>query len=291
MIQINLNSGNVNTTPLYQWDYGQLLHIYISEYQNTYATIQVHFTNKVNQRAIVRIATLDDDHYVVAVPDILLEQPYAIDAYVYIAGDDVATTTHHIVLPVEARKKPESFISKPDESANTLLENALNDINKAYAKGQSDIESAINEMETNYRSTDEYLTEKYEEANEALQAGIEEVNKYETIVPQHTTDIEVLMEKMNAIAEYAMVKQQVDVSGTTGTTATMGYYAATVTKTIPKNLEEDPTISEGTTGGIVNTISYNASTGVCTCTIYGTSASSIVSATITYKITAKEAWA
>ena len=129
MIQVAFINGNKEATssPVYQWDYGRWLQIYGLETTDT--VIQVHFSDRSCERTEVRLATLTDDYYKVSIPDVLLENSYSINVFVYMVTKDSGNTTHHITIPVIARKKPASFISSPDPTQTTILENALIEMN------------------------------------------------------------------------------------------------------------------------------------------------------------------
>ena len=138
MIQVSFinESKEATSSPIYQWDYGRWLLIYGIE--STDATIQVHFYDRSCERAIVRLATYEiannvEVYYKVQIPNGLLENSYSIDAYIYLVSSECGNTTHHISIPVIARKKPDGFISIPDETQTTLLEHALIDINEVSA--------------------------------------------------------------------------------------------------------------------------------------------------------------
>ena len=138
MIQVSFinESKEATSSPIYQWDYGRWLIIYGIE--STDATIQVHFHDRSCERAVVRLATYEiannvEVYYKVQIPDGLLENSYSIDAYIYLVSSECGNTTHHISIPVIARKKPEGFISNPDVTQTTLLEQALIDINEVSA--------------------------------------------------------------------------------------------------------------------------------------------------------------
>lgn len=141
MVQVAFTNGYKQATsnPVYQWDYGRELYIYGLE--STDATIQVHFSDRSCERTIVRLATFfpTDNvsnfkiYYKVQIPDELLENSYPINAFIYMVDAESGQTTHYINIPVVARKKPAGFISKPNETQTTLLEQGLIDINEANA--------------------------------------------------------------------------------------------------------------------------------------------------------------
>lgn len=176
MIQVAFINDNKEATssPVYQWDYGRWLHIYGIESLD--AVIQVHFSDRSCDRTIVRLASSSGDYFKVPIPDGLLENSYSINAFIYSVTSDYGKTTHSITIPVVARKKPSGFISQPDESQTTLLEQALDNLNNAYEKIHKDIQNEAAELDSNYRATDDYLTEKYDKLHDEFQEGLEENN-------------------------------------------------------------------------------------------------------------------
>ena len=112
MVQVYFINGSKEATsnPIYQWDYGRQLYIY--GIKSTDATIQVHFCDKSCDRSIVRLATYEvsndvsnvEVYYKVQIPDGLLENSYSINAFIYMVNSDSGNTTHHITIPVLARK-------------------------------------------------------------------------------------------------------------------------------------------------------------------------------------------
>ena len=157
MIQATFMNGQKEATaaPLYQWDYGQVLQIY--GLGITDATIEVHFCDKSCERTEVRLASYDSNnkYYKVSIPDVLLENSYSINVFVYRTTADSGNTTHHITIPVIARKKPAGFISKPDPSQTTILQNALNEMNATMNEFVEDTTEAQNSFIENTNASQE----------------------------------------------------------------------------------------------------------------------------------------
>lgn len=135
MIQVNFpaNYNEVSSTPAYQWDTGQVLRVYGLNDVTTDAVIEAHFCDRTCERAIVRLATRNGDYYQAPIPNILLENEYDINVFLYVIDGDCKYTTRKVKIPVNKRKRPEDFINEPDPTETTLLEQALNNINYANA--------------------------------------------------------------------------------------------------------------------------------------------------------------
>lgn len=141
MVQVTFTNDYKQATsnPVYQWDYGRELYIY--GLKSSDATIQVHFSDRSCERTIVRLATFFptdnvsnfEIYYKVQIPDELLENSYPINAFIYMVDAESGQTTHYINIPVVARKKPAGFVSKPNETQTTILEQGLIAVNEANA--------------------------------------------------------------------------------------------------------------------------------------------------------------
>lgn len=99
-------SGYAVATRLYQWDYGQELHIYGI---TCTGNIEVHFSIN-NQKALVEMGVYDEDHIVARIPDILLTKGTEIMAHVYIENGISGRTIKSIKIPVQSRAKPEDYV-------------------------------------------------------------------------------------------------------------------------------------------------------------------------------------
>lgn len=110
---------------LMQWDRGQTLQICgmkIEEKQ-----IQVHFTNRCTENALIVIGTVEDGDIFVKIPNELLRKSGIINAYVYQTMQEEGKTTFEVRLGVKARKKPQDYEAPEDKYA---LEQILEQLNK-----------------------------------------------------------------------------------------------------------------------------------------------------------------
>lgn len=121
MIQVNFPSGidEIGVQPLTQWDYGQKLAIYGL---NLPEIIQVHFTNKVSDEAIIRIAYKQaDGHSEVDIPNVLLQDKYDIQAYIYLIDDVSGQTIKKIYIPIKTRIKPAETPDVEDDAYEDIF--------------------------------------------------------------------------------------------------------------------------------------------------------------------------
>ncbi|MCI7428516.1 MAG: hypothetical protein MSS83_05365 [Methanobrevibacter sp.] len=113
MITANfLNSSEVTTDRLFQWDIGQkiqLLNI------GTATAPNVHFCNKKSDNALVVTSSGSDGTYTANIPNTLLAEEYDITAFIYIGDNTEAKTIKVIHIPVTKRTKPSSYIYTTDE--------------------------------------------------------------------------------------------------------------------------------------------------------------------------------
>lgn len=95
-------------TEFWQWDRGQIL--IVDEFP---AGTSVHFSNKSSEIAII---SKTNDNFEAAVPDILLQSPEFIYAYIYIesnSGTDYTKRAHCFV--VHPRPRPDDYVYTPEE--------------------------------------------------------------------------------------------------------------------------------------------------------------------------------
>ena len=109
MITANfLNSSEVTTDRLFQWDIGQQLKI---ENIGSATTPNVHFCNKKSDNALV--VEIKDGVY--NIPNTLLAEEYDITAFIYVGDETEAKTIKVIHIPVTKRTKPSSYIYTTDK--------------------------------------------------------------------------------------------------------------------------------------------------------------------------------
>ena len=123
-------TNNVYTAdPLYQWDKNQVLQILgISVPSNP----EIHFSNSAMNNAIVRRATVDNEGIIsVEIPNVILETPYKITAYVCVYDGDAFNTLYAVEIPIIKRTKPDDFLPSTEEeiysyrTLNARIDNIL----------------------------------------------------------------------------------------------------------------------------------------------------------------------
>lgn len=118
--------GRYHTTPVYQYDYGQVLQITGVELPSAY---EVHFSNSVHCNASVHIG----DSNGVAIPDVYFQSGRTVYAWLFLhSGDDDGETEFLITIPVIRRAKPADYeITPSDQSA---ISEAVERLNSATAE-------------------------------------------------------------------------------------------------------------------------------------------------------------
>ncbi|MBQ3513439.1 MAG: hypothetical protein IJA32_06530 [Lachnospiraceae bacterium] len=113
------NSIHYTAENLYQWDVNQTLAIH-----GLTKAPSIHFNNKKSEKAHVVIAEFDIETNIVTakIPNVLLEEPHNITAYVYQYDGDAGSTTHIINIPIVPRAQPDEFAYTGEEIAVTLSE-------------------------------------------------------------------------------------------------------------------------------------------------------------------------
>lgn len=87
---------------LHQWDYGQSLKVSCADLSGAF---EVHFSNVVLKTAYIRSCSQGAS---VAIPDVLLQQPYDILAWVCEIGAGRSRALHTLRIPVTPRPRPEN---------------------------------------------------------------------------------------------------------------------------------------------------------------------------------------
>lgn len=111
---------------LHQWDYGQKLEIHGLALP---ALIEVHFACLNMTEAVVRIGTTADGVTTVAIPDGCLEQDTPLRAWVYVVDTASGRTEKTIMLPIQARTRPQGADSRQPFEVDEYAE-ALQQINQ-----------------------------------------------------------------------------------------------------------------------------------------------------------------
>ena len=133
IIQAVLDYRYVDTRSVWQYDYGQILHI---QGENLPKAVEVHFSlNEVGGDSITKIGVTTDRITEVQVPDELLENggtrfKYNISAFVYIEDGTFGNTEYRIRIPVQVRPKPSDHVT-PDNTGTDPFGDAVKAVNDA----------------------------------------------------------------------------------------------------------------------------------------------------------------
>lgn len=111
---------------LHQWDYGQKLEIHGLALP---ALIEVHFACLNMTEAVPRVGTTVDGVTTVAIPDGCLEHDTPLRAWVYVVDTTSGRTEKTIMLPIQARTKPQGADSRQPFAVDEYAE-ALETINE-----------------------------------------------------------------------------------------------------------------------------------------------------------------
>lgn len=187
MIEVNIPAGvSKITTPtsLYQWDYGQVLQI---TGDGMPSVCHVHFANKTTPKAIVRLASPITDGITVPIPDILLENEWEINAFVYVCGEGCGQTIKQVQIPVIKRKQPEDYTEEIPPSMQTELEAMIANVN-----------TQLETIEELYNNT---ITE--EDLEQMISASVdektEELKLKDTELEANNTEIKTEIEELKNI--------------------------------------------------------------------------------------------
>ena len=104
MINVEYKSYETEKTAtgLFQWDYGQIIHIKGVQNVN-----EVHFAR--GDTALSVIPDMFDDGIMTRIPDVLLRESGYIIAYIYLTDDQSGKTVKILKLPVTKRARPEDY--------------------------------------------------------------------------------------------------------------------------------------------------------------------------------------
>lgn len=165
MLEANFISGyeTVTVQGLTQWDKGQKLQI--TGLATLPATFQVHFANATTVEAIVMLGSTVAGVGTVDIPNSLLESGLDIKAWIYVIDAEGSETIKTILFPLTKRTKPADFISEPNPTEQSLLEQTMSGVNDATANMQSQINStnaqvALKANQTSLDATNAIVAQK-----------------------------------------------------------------------------------------------------------------------------------
>ena len=76
---------------------------------NSWSNWWYYYYSKNSEQALVVKSTISDNKIIVDIPNILLQEPYNIIAYVYLENNDSGKTVRVIEIPLRRRVKPNDY--------------------------------------------------------------------------------------------------------------------------------------------------------------------------------------
>ena len=163
IIQINFKEGYETAFDdnLKQWDKGQKLQI--SGLDISTEIVEVHFSlQEIGGTAKRMLGTVTDGVIHVDIPNLILakenvyQQTYDAYAWIYLSEDESAETVRKIIFTIEARAKPENYVSDDDpDIQQQYLATVVAEREKAEAAAKQAEESAKKAEETQSSGIDE----------------------------------------------------------------------------------------------------------------------------------------
>jgi len=139
MLRVCFNCyGNYTTDKVYQWDQNHTIKVMGLDLDYAPA---IHFCNKLSTEAIVVHSEKVEDGFTAPIPNILLQEPYNIFAYVHIydVNNESAKTIELVTIPLVKRIKPSEY-EFIDNSDIMNFERLETDIADFIAKVTADFE-------------------------------------------------------------------------------------------------------------------------------------------------------
>lgn len=152
----------ITVNGLHQWDYGQKLEIHSADFP---AVVEVHFACVGMTSAVVRVCEFVNGVATAAIPDQCLEQTTPIVAWVFEINGTTGTTTCKIILPIEARTRPEVAPTLPTEISDRYTE-LLTLVNSVEGTIKTATENAVKEA-----TAGNIKVKSAEQADNATNAG------------------------------------------------------------------------------------------------------------------------
>lgn len=129
--------SEVQTEPLYQWDYGQKIMIR----GVTDSVTEVHFFQKGYDRKAARVmpqsvTSADGDFLTVGIPNDFLKVSGNIEAYIYLTDENAGKTVKKATIYVKPRPEPDDYTSA-DETEE------VNNAYQAVIQAKTDVDEAV----------------------------------------------------------------------------------------------------------------------------------------------------
>lgn len=196
------NTDQYITKRVYQYDRGRKMRIFGIP---STAAIQVQYSVHGMQTALVDLAEFTDSAWTARVPNVLLTQNRAIQAYVYISFENGGTTIMHVTIPIEERAKPEDYVFTEDELRG--LEYVVRQLSEAVQTVESLNEVTIEAAENANQAADS-VYESIELASQAAQNANEQAQSANTAASNASDAAESATQNATAAAEATTAANQ-----------------------------------------------------------------------------------
>lgn len=196
------SKDTITTEGLWQYDRGIHMRILGISSENV---IEVDFAADDDAEAAPMVAVEDDGGILVKIPDTMLQQPYDINAYIYVTTEEYGRTLKRATIPIMQRQKANPSAVGGD------TENPLQDaIDKTYQYAQ-EAKNARDEAQnitSGFSETANAAEKSIEQAAEqaTTQVGDEKTEAIQQIqqaAQSHTEEIEAAIQSANKAATQA----------------------------------------------------------------------------------------
>lgn len=202
MIDARVTKDRYTIDPLYQWDKNQVLQIYGLSLPSI---PEIHFSNKTMNNAIVKQASMDKAGVVsVDIPNSLLEQSHDIIVYICTYEGDAFKCLYKMIIPVNPKKKPDDYITPPDDeeiySYNALENLFVNSLALSidnYEKAKTDYQNMSGEI-SRATKTLETATEALNKATADFDTAKSELTQAKAILEDAAGDLTEATDNYNA---------------------------------------------------------------------------------------------
>lgn len=149
-----------------QWDINQVL--YIEDWKHDEMPI-FHFCNKNSKMSLVVVGEKDENRIKAKIPNILLQEPYPITAFLYKANDESGTTVYATRIPINKKPKPNDY--EYEDNAEHI----------SWAKLEAEAVAFLNRLENTTKEYETTLGTAKENADKAAQYASEAKSSEEAI--------------------------------------------------------------------------------------------------------------
>lgn len=112
----------IKVSGLCQWDRGQMLRITCPDLPSAF---QVHYAKRKKKETIVVQAEGANNVATVAIPDVMLQEPFDLYAYLYFDEGLIGETAKIIRMPVRPRAKPDDYVIDLPQEQQTDAEKII----------------------------------------------------------------------------------------------------------------------------------------------------------------------